>query len=91
MKVQWSNRAVRHLISIEAYIVKDRPVAGARVVAKIVESASRLAEFPRLGRIGRFEGDHRSGLPYIVLYRVLEEAINIASVIHTSRKWPEKL
>jgi hypothetical protein len=31
------------------------------------------------------------GLPYTIPYRVVDDVIQIASVIHTSRKWPEKL
>jgi toxin ParE1/3/4 len=32
-----------------------------------------------------------TGLPYIVPYRIVDDDIEILSVIHTSRKWPEKL
>jgi toxin ParE1/3/4 len=94
MKLRWSGRAVRNLISIEAYVAKDKPEAAARVIAKIIESAQGLASFPNLGRSGRI-GNSRElivpGLPYIIAYRVFDEVIDIGAVIHASRKWPEKL
>ncbi|MFZ0395816.1 MAG: type II toxin-antitoxin system RelE/ParE family toxin [Terracidiphilus sp.] len=94
MKLRWSKRAIRRLASIHHYIAKDSPEAAARVAAAVVEAALRLEEYPLMGRVGRIEGTRElvvSGLPYILPYRIVDEVIQIASVIHTSRKWPEKL
>jgi addiction module RelE/StbE family toxin len=94
MRLRWSGRAIGHLASIEAYIAKDKPDAAIRVVAEIVEAASRLAQFATLGRSGRISGSRElivPGLPYIIAYRIVGDVIDISSVIHTSRKWPEKL
>jgi toxin ParE1/3/4 len=94
MKLRWSRRAVRRLASIHDYIAKDSPAAAERVAAAIVETALRLERFPLIGRVGRIEGTREMvvpGLPYILPYRVVEDVVQIASVIHTSRKWPEKL
>lgn len=94
MKLRWSSRAIRRLASIHDYIAKDSPAAANRVAAVIVQSALRLQKFPGMGRPGRVEGTRElvvPGLPYILPYRVVDDVIQIASVIHTSRKWPEKL
>ncbi len=94
MKLRWSKRAIRRLASIHDYIAKDSPPAAARVAAAIVAAALRLQKFPYIGRPGRIEGTRElvvPGLPYIIPYRVADGVIQIASVIHTSRKWPEKL
>lgn len=94
MKLRWSKRAIRRLASIQDYISKDSPAAASRVAAAIVEAALLLQKFPYIGRPGRIEGTRElvvPGLPYIVPYRVVDEMVQIASVIHTSRKWPEKL
>ena len=94
MKLRWSRRAIRRLASIHDYIAKDSPAAAVRVAAAIVEAALRLEQFPLSGRVGRIEGTRElviPGLPYILPYRVVDDVIHIASVIHTSRKWPEKL
>jgi addiction module RelE/StbE family toxin len=94
VKLRWSARAARHLVSIEAYIARDKPEAAARVVAKIVDSAFRLEQFPNMGHTGRIAGSRElivPNLPYIVAYRVVGDVIDISSIVHTSRKWPEKV
>lgn len=94
MKLRFSERAVRHLTSIRNYIAKDSPEAAGRVAAAIVEAALRLEQFPESGREGRIEGARElvvPGLPYILPYRIVDDSVLIASVIHTSRKWPKKL
>jgi addiction module RelE/StbE family toxin len=94
MKLRWSRRAVRRLASIHDYIAKDNPGAAMRVAAAIMAAAQRLERFPLTGRVGRIEGTREMvvpGLPYILPYRVAGEEIQIGSVIHASRKWPEKL
>jgi toxin ParE1/3/4 len=94
MKARFSDRAVRNLTSIWEHIAKDNPGAASRVVGAIVDAAMRLEQFPLSGRAGRIEGTRElvvPGLPYIVPYRVVEDAVLISSVIHTSRKWPKRL
>jgi len=94
MKARFSDRAVRNLTSIWEHIAKDNPAAASRVVGAIVDAAMRLEQFPLSGRAGRIEGTRElvvPGLPYIVPYRVVEDAVLISSVIHTSRKWPKRL
>lgn len=90
----WTKRAIRRLASIHDYIAKDNPAAAARVAELIVLSALRLQGFPLTGRPGRIEGTRElviPGLPYIIPYRVIGDSVQILSVIHTSRMWPERL
>lgn len=94
MKIRWTKRAVRSLVSIHEYISKDSPGAAARVAAAVVNATNQLEQLPQSGRTGRIEGTRElvvPGLPYIIPYRVGGGAIVILSVIHTSRKWPKKL
>jgi addiction module RelE/StbE family toxin len=94
MSVTWSTPALRHLASIRAFIAKDKPKAARKVALAIYSAALRLEQFPNLGRTGRIEGSRElivAGLPYIIVYRIRENGILIAGVIHTSRKWPKRL
>lgn len=94
MKSRFSERTIRSLTSIWDHISKDSPKVASRVVGRIVESALRLEQFPLSGRVGRIKGTRElvvPGLPYIILYRAVDDAVLISSVIHTSRKWPKKL
>ena len=94
MRLRFSDRAIRTLTSIWDYIAKDSPEAAVRVLGAIVQAAYRLEQFPMSGRPGRIEGTRElvvPGLPYIIPYRVVDDVILIAAVLHASRKWPEKL
>ncbi len=45
-----------------------------------------------MGRKGRVRGTLElviNGIPYIVPYRIREKQVQVLSVYHTSRKWPE--
>lgn len=51
-----------------------------------------LGDHPKIGRIGRVAGTYElviPGIPYIVPYRIRNQEVQILSVFHTSRKWPE--
>ena len=94
MKIRWTKRAIRSLASIHAFISQDSPSVAARVTAAIMDATDRLEQFPQSGRLGRIEETRElviPGLPYIILYRVVDDVILILAVIHTSRKWPKKL
>jgi plasmid stabilization system protein ParE len=51
-----------------------------------------LVDFPEAARSGRLKGTRELVVPpYIVVYRVLEQQIDIAAVIHGKRRWPRRL
>jgi addiction module RelE/StbE family toxin len=94
MKLRFSEPAIQSLTSIRDYIAKDSPDSAARVATTIMKAAARLKQFPQSGRVGRTKGTRElvvPGLPYIIPYRVVDDAILILSVVHASRKWPKKL
>lgn len=92
-KIRWTVRALRRLDEIGAYIQQDDPDAAARVIARLVSSVDMLAELPAAGRVGRIAGTREivlADIPYIIPYRVRQD-IEILTVMHSSRKWPNKL
>jgi addiction module RelE/StbE family toxin len=94
MKLRWTRRTLRRLASVHDYLAADRPLAAAHVAARILAATNRLTEFPLSGRAGRCEDTRElvvPGLPYILPYRIQGENLEILSVLHTSRQWPEKL
>ena len=77
-----------------SYIAQDNPKAAAEFVLHLRDSALMLGEQPNLGRPGRIPGTRElvvANLPYILPYRVRNDAIEILRVFHTARKWPEIL
>lgn len=91
MQIHWSPAAVNDLINIIEYIQQDNRAAAERVARAIYEIASSLGSFPYRGRAGRVEGTRElpvPALPFIVVYRISGENVEIAGVIHGAQRWP---
>ena len=64
---------------------------GRRTALQIYEAVDSLTDFPHIGRFGRKPGTSElviSGLPFIVVYRLKNEAIEIVRILHGAQKWP---
>jgi toxin ParE1/3/4 len=73
------------------YIRKQNPSAVECVAHKIFEGAAAPASFPEQGRPGRIKGPRElvfSPLSYVAVYRVRDEAVEIARVLHGAQRWP---
>jgi toxin ParE1/3/4 len=91
MMVRWSPEAAADFSAIVEYIRKQNPSAAERVAHKIYEGVVELASFPNQGRSGRTKGTRElvfSPLPYVVVYRVKDDAVEIARVLHGAQRWP---
>ena len=65
------------------------PRCGWRVLFIVVPQS--WIKFPLRGRPGRVNGTRElviSPLPYIVVYRIRENFIEIAKVLHGAQRWP---
>jgi len=57
----------------------------------ITATAGQLQTFPEAGRAGRVDGTREAVLvhfPYIIVYRIKEDEVQILNIQHTSRQWP---
>lgn len=66
--------------------------AAEEMAARILEQANRLLDFPKMGRPGRIPETRELvivGSPYFVSYRITDRQIEIISVIHGARQWPD--
>jgi toxin ParE1/3/4 len=91
MEVRWSTEAADDLTHIVEYIDKDNPEAAQRVAKAIYERARALGVSPNRGRSGRVEDTRELALPplpFVIVYRVREHAVEIANIIHGAQKWP---
>jgi addiction module RelE/StbE family toxin len=88
-RVNWSRRALHDLESIAEYIAADSPTYAGIVVKKVVTQTQTLANFPRAGRkVPEFGDDAIRELivySYRIIYRLQDEAVVIAAVIHGKR------
>jgi toxin ParE1/3/4 len=91
MTVRWSPEAAADFVALVEYIRKQNSSAADRVARTIYDGCASLASFPRKGRPGRTRGTRElvfSPLPFIAVYRVEEEAVEIARVLHGAQRWP---
>lgn len=92
MKIVWSEPARQDLREIFEYIASENPNAARRLLGEIKEQAHILIDNPQIGRAGRVEGTRElvlAGTNYILPYRVKGKQIQILSVFHGARKWPD--
>ncbi len=92
MQIKWLRIALEDIDEIAEYIKKDNPAAAQRVVEIIYNSVNVLSVNPQIGRSGRVAGTRELILrevPFIVPYRIHEEAIEILRVLHAAREWPD--
>lgn len=89
MKLRWLRSGSGSLRLHVSFIAANNPTAAARVRRTIRGSVLRLLDFPESGRMGQVPGTREivvAGLPYLVVYRVSGEAVEILRVFHTSQE-----
>jgi toxin ParE1/3/4 len=93
MRVVWTRPALRELEAIGDFIGRENPAAAEATVNRIVHQVGLLADHPHMGRSGRVAGTRElvvTDTPFIVPYRVHDDRVEILSVFHGARKWPEQ-
>jgi toxin ParE1/3/4 len=92
MELRWSVPAVEDLERICEWIARDNAEAARRVARTIYDECTRLQEFPNLGRASRRMPGRReltlAPWPYIVVYRVKTDAVEISRIFHCAQNWP---
>jgi len=72
----------------------SKQVAWFAVAQKVRHAAGQPEDHQLFGLVGRARGTLElviPGLPYIVTYGLKGKAVQILSVFHAARKWPEEL
>ena len=92
-KLVWTERALRDLRDIDAYIAADDPAAAERWVGKLLAAAERAARFPYSGPVVREKGrdDLRQILvrSYRIVYLVGEKQVSVLTVFEGHHLLPE--
>jgi toxin ParE1/3/4 len=92
MEVRWSLPAAEDLERICEWIERDNPEAALHVARTIYDGCARLSDFPHLGPSSRRMAGRReltfAPLPYIVVYQVKQNAIEISRISHGAQDWP---
>ena len=93
MRLRWTRPATNDLNDIEAYISEDNsPRVAVDVVLRVINQVELvLPAHPGAGRIGRVQGTRElviEGLPYVAIYRDMNDEIQILRVLHDAQRWP---
>ena len=91
MRVRWTTDAADDLEKISNYISQTRPETARRVAEAILEQIAGLDTFPNRGRHGRVEGTRELvllSLPFVAVYEVHEERVQILRILHGAQRWP---
>jgi toxin ParE1/3/4 len=92
MIIRWSPTALRDVEALHDYIALDNENAAAKEVERILDALDALVRHPDMGRKGRVPGTRELvASPFVIAYRVRAGGIELAAIIHGSRKWPEAL
>lgn len=93
MKLRWTPRARADLKEIGRYVGRDSPEAARRLLGRLRQQAKRAAVAPRSGRIvpELDRADTREVIAgnYRLVYRVLDEAIDVVAVFEGHRLMPD--
>ena len=89
MQVRWTTKAWADLDSISSRIAQDNPRAALDVGRTLYEGIMRLADFPNRGRGGRRLGTRElvfAPLPYIAVYRIKRDAVQVLRIWHGAQQ-----
>ena len=91
MIVRFTTSARDDIQSIHSHIATENPAIAVRVVHEIKRATDRLADFPLSGRLGAVEATRElviPRLPYIAVYRLAADAIEVIAVFHAAQDLP---
>lgn len=91
MELRWTEEAADDLEHIAGYLLTHTPSRAEDLVRAVYDAPSDLRTFPNRGRKGKKEGTRElvlSPLPYIVVYKVLDDIIFVVRILHGAQKWP---
>ncbi|HXK04513.1 MAG TPA: type II toxin-antitoxin system RelE/ParE family toxin [Verrucomicrobiae bacterium] len=88
MRIRWTPAAAADLKAIHDYLREHEPQWARLTVIELRQGIQKLKQFPQIGRPGRAEGTREllhERLPYIVVYRVRGEAVEVLRIWHPSQ------
>ena len=91
MIVYWTPDAQNDLDDAYTYISTDNAAAADQVEERVLDVVAGLAEWPQSGRTGVVEGTRElviTRTPYIAVYELVGEQVNVLRLIHGRRQWP---
>lgn len=92
MLIVWQTGAIDDLDAVFEFIGTENPPAALAMCELIEKRVGQLADHPLLGREGRVALTRElviAGTPFIVVYRVTANQVDILAVLHTAMRWSD--
>lgn len=90
MKFRWTEEAAGDLETIANYLFERTPGRAADIFREVYQAPEALLTFPY--RADRQKPGTREfvlpTLPYVVVYQVSDNVINIVRILHVAQNWP---
>jgi toxin ParE1/3/4 len=91
MRIRWTPAAVADLQHISDYLKDHHPPYRQPTMRKLYEAIRSLKTLPHRGQPGREEGTREilfPPLPYVAVYRVKEQSIEVVRIYHAAQDRP---
>jgi toxin ParE1/3/4 len=88
MRIRWTPAAAADLQHISDYLGQRHPQYRQSTMRKLYETVRSIKQSPDRGRLGREDGTREilfSPLPYVAVYRVTEETVEVLRIYHTAQ------
>lgn len=90
MRIRWTIPAADDLASIKDYLQRHFPPYAEPTVRMIYQRIRSLKQSPHRGRPGHLSGTRElplTPLPYVVVYSVKTDAVEILHIYHGAQDW----
>jgi len=91
MRIRWTPAAAADLEHLSTYLKEHHPDYREPTMRKLYEGIRYLKKWPNRGRVGREDGTREllfPPLPYVAVYRVKEQSIEVLRIYHAAREQP---
>lgn len=90
MKRVWTRPALADLDEAQTYIAKENPAAATLVANRVWDASKKLCDNPEIGRSGHVPETREfvvGQTPYLIVYRVHNDSIQILRLWHGRQNW----
>lgn len=90
MKLRWTHPALADLDEAQTFIAQENPVAAQAVAQRVWVMAQSLQTHPAMGRAGHLSGTRElvvAQTPYLIVYRIRQNCVEILRLWHGRQNW----
>jgi addiction module RelE/StbE family toxin len=88
MRIRWTPAAAADLEHLSTYLKEHHPDYWEPTMRKLCDGIRSLKQWPNRGRTGREDGTREllfPPMPYVAVYRVNEQTVEVLRIYHAAR------